>query len=73
MGDEDSRTPVFEGQGRHEVVHFQQDIVIEADDGRHALAHGNCVSDITVERHDAFFMVTVRADVFHAIFSQGRK
>lgn len=73
VGDEDSRAPVFERQGRHEVVHFQQDVVIKADDGRHALAHGNCASDITVERHDAFFTVTVRADVFHAVFSHGRK
>ena len=107
------RTPVFERQGRHEVVHFQQDVVIEADDGRHALAHGNGAPGIAVERHiavvtelrpfsavnavgseggwtviqppqptasafgvaggDAFFTVTVRADVFHTVFSQGRK
>ena len=50
--DEDGRAAILERERRHEVVHLQQHILVQADDGRHALAHGHAAPRLAVQRHE---------------------
>ena len=50
--DEDGRAAVLERERRHEVVHLQQHILVQPDDGRHALAHGHAAPRLAVQRHE---------------------
>ena len=47
-----SRAAVFEGKGGHEVVHFEQHVLVQTDDGRHALAHGDGAPALVLQRHE---------------------
>ncbi len=41
VGDKYGSAPVLEGEGGHIIVHFQQDIPVQADDRGHPLPHSN--------------------------------
>lgn len=51
--DERGRPSVLERAGGHEVVHLQREVVVEVDDRRHALAHGDGLPrGVVVELHE---------------------
>ena len=50
--DQHSRAAVFEGKGGHEVVHFEQHVLVQTDDRGHALAHGDGAPALVLQRHE---------------------
>ena len=51
VGYENCRAPVLKGQSRHKIVHFQQNIIRETDDGSHSLSKGDVLPGIIQKRH----------------------
>ena len=53
VGDQHRCAPVLEGQRRHEIVHLEKHVLIQPDDGRHALAQGDGPpGGVIVQRHE---------------------
>lgn len=51
--DQRGGSAILKGQRRHEIVHFEQHVVIQTDDRRHALAHADAAPALVVQRQKA--------------------